>query len=201
MSNETTAPTAPAEVIKSCVYNGHAVKVVVTTLTKGKGKGRVVCIPAEPSTDDEILTYFKIFPNLRGAFYKHTLRASGLEASQPDIVVSADNIDGDAYFSKLNEDLSVTRQANPVKQAEEALATFNEEHIDLQAVAMDFDRVTDLKSRSNAGDTAAAQELAELVRYKQEFMRLNKALQRARNEAAAKKAKTKPAKKPLAPQP
>ena len=189
MSTDTT-PSAPstAKSLPLEFAGGISLTGKLDTLKAGKGKGKLVLI-VDPPTADNIGLYIRAFPNLLGAINKHVIRAASLEASQPDVVVAEDNIDGATYEKLFNEAQSTARQTDPVKQAEADLAEFHKENENWALLGADDEAKQALQQRAASGDQGAVQELAAFTNYKRELIGLMRALNRARTAKAEKKAK------------
>lgn len=188
--NTTNAPAAPETNIELEI-NGVKHEFTVVTLTKGKGKGRTVLVPAAKySTDiDALIGLIKSFPKCVALIYKDVFRAPALAASV-DSVKSVDNIDIHAYNEGLESEWSVTRQANPLKQLEEEIRLFKEENADIEEqLIINSSDLPNIRDRANSGDADAAALVARLTDYSAQYRAKMAKLNKLRREAEAKKAK------------
>ena len=187
-STPATETTSTAKSLPLDFAGGISLTGKLDTLKAGKGKGKLVLI-VDPATADNIGLYIRAFPGLLASINKHVVRAASLEASQPDVVIAEDNIDGVTYERLFNEALSTARQTDPVKAAEAELLDYVKENENWLNLANDDEAKAALLNRASSGDEGAKLELAAFTQYKREYMRLYKAKARAVAAKAEKKAK------------
>lgn len=173
-------------------FNGVDLILVKTTLTKGKGKGRTVVVPDETLSIDSLTTFVRAFPEALPRIYRDVVRAAGLEASEAAITKDGagnEVFSAEDYYNAFKADCNVQRVVNPLKQAEEELAKFRNEHLELDMLAQQDADVAEIKRRAAEGDTEAQQTHASLIQFKRELVSRMKNIMRIRHEKAEKQAK------------
>lgn len=191
--SEDTNTTAPAVVTKSININGSDLEFTVVTLTKGKGKGRCVLVPAEKysSNLEELIHLLRAMPKSAAFIYKHAFRAPALAASE-ETVKSADDIDAHSYIEELEAEWNVSRATNPLKQLEEELVEFQRDNEELEAQLKNLPEMQTLVESARAGDPTATALYNRLVdysaQYRAKLSKINK-LKKEQKEKKAKKAK------------
>jgi len=93
------------------------------------------------------------------------------------------------YYNAFKADCNVQRVVNPLKQAEEELAKFRNEHLELDMLAQQDADVAEIKRRAAEGDTEAQQTHASLIQFKRALVTRMKNIMRIRHEKAEKQAK------------
>ena len=190
MSDEAATQPAAVQTIDGN-HNGFTISYEIPTLTKGKGKGRVVLIPASKyaSSVDELITLIRAYPESVGHIYKTTYRAAALVASAEN-VKSPTDINEHDYNADLINEWNVSRSADPVKLAEEAITKFMEENETLANMLTErFSEIPAIIHAAEAGDPTAKEQYAQLSTYSAELTALKARHSRLLREKRDKKAK------------
>lgn len=191
MSDENAVTNAaPTTVAKEITINGSKLDFAVVTLTKGKGKGRTVLVPAErySSNLEDLITLIRALPKSVPFIYKHTFRGAALTASD-GTVKSADDIDAHSYLEELEAEWNVSRATNPIKQLEEELAEFQKENEELEVQLKNMEEMQALIAANAAGDPAAVALYNRLINYTASYRAKLAKISKLKKEAKDKKAK------------